>query len=520
MIALSLLAAAGCGSSTKPVPKPKPRAAAVDGIAKIRHVVVIMQENRSFDSYFGTFPGADGLPMRAGRFTTCIPDPRGASCAAPFHDPRQINGGGPHNAGPAAYDIGAGRMDGFVTQAEVGGGRGCGGRAAEVCANGSPTDVMGYHDAREIPNYWRYARDYVLQDHMFQPNASWSLPSHLFTVSGWSAQCSRAGDPASCHNDDELGGFRVAQLRGTGARRAGRRCLVRGGLRGAGRRGIRRRLGSATLGGRLGAAIAACRPRIPPNANLRTRNFAWTDITYLLHRSHVSWGYYVSTGGEPDCQNGGANCPQVPPQDPVTPSIWNPLPSFTTVVQDGEAANVQSASNFYAAARAGTLPAVSWVLPNSFVSEHPPATPADGQAYVTRLVNSVMQGPDWGSTAIFLTWDDWGGFYDHVPPPTVDGNGYGIRVPGIVISPYARRGFVDHQTLSFDAFNKFIEDDFLGGQRLDPLTDGRPDPRPTVRERAGVLGDLRRDFDFTRPPRPPEPLAPVPPPGPPSAPGG
>ena len=83
---------------------------------------------------------------------------------------------------------------------------------------------------------------------------------------------------------------------------------------------------------------------------------------------------------------------------------------------------------------------------------------------------------EWDSTEILLAWDDWGGFYDHVVPPTIDENGYGLRVPGIVISPYARHGYIDHQTLSFDAYDKFIEDDFLNGQRLDPATDGRPDP--------------------------------------------
>jgi phospholipase C len=114
-----------------------------------------------------------------------------------------------------------------------------------------------------------------------------------------------------------------------------------------------------------------------------------------------------------------------------------------------------------------------------------------------------MQSRDWASTAIFLAWDDWGGFYDHVVPPKVDQNGYGIRVPALVISPYARKGYIDHQTLSFDAYLTFIEDDFLGGQRLDPRTDGRPDPRPTVRENVPQLGDLASDFDLTQKPRPP-----------------
>jgi len=134
-----------------------------------------------------------------------------------------------------------------------------------------------------------------------------------------------------------------------------------------------------------------------------------------------------------------------------------------------------------------------------------------GQAYVTRIINAVMRSPDWNSSAIFLTWDDWGGFYDNVAPPHVDGRGYGIRVPALVISPYARRGYIDHQRLSFDAYLKFIEDDFLGGARLNPATDGRRDSRPDVRERAAVLGNLVRDFDFSQTPLPPLILNPCPP---------
>src|SRR4029077_14360094 len=130
------------------------------------------------------------------------------------------------------------------------------------------------------------------------------------------------------------------------------------------------------------------------------------------------------------------------------------------------------------------------------VREHPPARVSVGQRYVTSLINAVMQGPEWRSTAIFLSWDDWGGFSDHVVPPAVDANGYGLRVPGLVISPWARRGHLDHQVLSFDAYLKSIENTFLGVQRLDPTTDGRPDPRPDVRETAPQLGNLLRDFHF------------------------
>jgi len=90
-----------------------------------------------------------------------------------------------------------------------------------------------------------------------------------------------------------------------------------------------------------------------------------------------------------------------------------------------------------------------------------------------------------------------------VAPPAVDREGYGLRVPGLVISPYAKKGYVDHQTLSFDAYLKFIEDDFLGARRLDPKTDGRPDPRPNVRENVRTLGNLTNDFDFSQSPRAP-----------------
>src|SRR4051794_13520263 len=147
------------------------------GINKIKHVIVVMQENRSFDSYLGTFPGADGIPRGV-----CVADPRGG-CVRPFHDPRDRNFGGPHAHLNAALDIDRGAMDGFVGSA-VRGTLGCLDRNDPYCVrSGDGTEVMGYHDARELPNYWAYASNFVLQDHMFEPNVSWSLPAHLFLVS-------------------------------------------------------------------------------------------------------------------------------------------------------------------------------------------------------------------------------------------------------------------------------------------------------------------------------------------------
>jgi phospholipase C len=425
------------------------RAVSLRGIHKIRHVVIIMQENRSFDSYFGTYPGADGIPGLAGNSGSlpCIPDPQRHGCVHPFHSTADSNRGGPHTHGDALADINGGRMDGFVGREEHALNQYCKAHpgSSSYCSSSlQPPEVMGYHDKREIPNYWAYARHFVLQDHMFQSDSSWSLPSHLFLVSGWSALCTKKGDPMSCR-----------------------------------------------------AEVQA--PGVPPgtqeNPNGKPPDYAWTDLTWLLHRYHVSWGYYVARGHEPDCRNDAMFCAPVP-QNSKTTGIVNPLPWFDDVHEDHQLGDLRPLTAFEKRARAGKLPAVSWVAPTNAVSEHPPSLVTKGQSYVTGLINMIMHGPDWKSTAIFLAWDDWGGFYDHVPPPTVDGQGYGLRVPALVISAYAKRGYIDHQILSFDAYLKFIEDDFLHGARLNPKTDGRPDPRPDVRENAAILGNLVKDFNF------------------------
>jgi phospholipase C len=176
-----------------PEPDPPP-----PGIHKIRHVVIIMQENRSFDEYFGTFPGADGIPMRDGKPTVCIPDPQNGGCVAPFHNPKDVNGGGPHGTEATATDVDGGLMDGFIAAAQQAQEKRCVNPNSPACSHGAPREVMGYHDAAEIPNYWTYAKNFVLQDHMFASDIGWSLPEHLYEVSAWSAKCVFATDPMSC----------------------------------------------------------------------------------------------------------------------------------------------------------------------------------------------------------------------------------------------------------------------------------------------------------------------------------
>ena len=283
-------------------------------------------------------------------------------------------------------------------------------------------DVMGYHDYREIPNYWNYAHLYVLQDRMFESVASYSLPAHLYMLAGQS------------------GGYVSA--------------------------------------------------RTQPHPT----SYAFPEITELLATSAVSWKYYVTSGAIPDTEDGHVvgTTPQQQ-QDPHRYTLWNPLPAFPKVADD-PVQNSQPGvyGRVLYGRREGKLPQVCWVIPSAIVSEHPPSGVREGMAYVTGLINSVMQGPDWATTAIFLSWDDWGGFYDHVVPPSVDQYGYGMRVPGLIISPYARQGFIDHSTYSFDSWLKIVEERF----GIQPLT---------ARDRNAA--DMLAGFDFTQQPRQPVILA-------------
>ena len=350
---------------------------------KLQHLIFINQENRSFDHYFGTFPGADGIPMKNSVPTVCVPDPNSSECVRPFHDRTVMDAGGPHAQVDARADVNGGKMDGFLESINSGGTLFCKRFSFDPsCTNvierakGSP-DVMGYHTRAELPNYWAYAENFVLQDRFFESAFSWSLPSHLFTVSGWSATCSTEGDPMSCRSELD-------------------------------------------------------NPGRVPGQKMSPIPFAWTDITYLLHENDVSWGYYADSEKGEDCEMMPAACTK---GGHAGPKGWSPLPRFTTVNENGQLDNIGTIADFLTAIGGNNLPAVSWISPGGSVSEHPPGSVTDGQEYVTSIVNAVMESPDWNSTAIFLSWDDWGGFYDHVVPPKVDENGYGLRVPGLVISP-------------------------------------------------------------------------------------
>jgi len=373
-------------TQTAPLPTAPP------GLEKIKHFVFIMQENRSFDHYFATYPGAEGLPDGI-----CLPSSDGGPCVAPYHDTSLVSYGGPHMWSDAFRCMHDGRMDGFMADAAR-----------------TPKDVMGWHDFREVPNYWNYAGLYVLQDRLFESIASYSLPAHLYMLAGQSG--GYKGD-----SDDPF-----------------------------------------------------------------PTNFDFPEITLLLGSGKIDWRYYVNRGMAAGAADGHGT---YLPADETTFNFWNPLPAFPKVKNDPEQfGRLTDAARFYTDAQNGTLPQVSWIIPNSDLSEHPPASVATGMTYVTGLVNAVMKSPVWNSTAIFISWDDWGGFYDHVPPPSVDQFGLGIRVPGLVISPYARQGYVDHKTYSFESWLRIVEERF----GVAPMTG-----------RDNTANDMSDAFDFTQQPRPP-----------------
>jgi phospholipase C len=264
-------------------------------------VIIVMQENRSFDSYFGTYPGADGIPMSHGSPSTCVPDPAGG-CTRPYHDAADFNGGGPHAVANALADVDGGAMDGFVRE-RAAAPKACKNTNNPACAHGTTPDVMGYHTGAEIPNYWSYARDFALDDHMFEPVKSWSLPEHLFLVSGWSARCANRS-PGSCVNDI-VGPYRVTRFN----------------------RAVRRQM------------VAARRRSTWPGP---TSPGCCTATT--------SAGGTTCSAHQPDCTNDAAETCAPVRQSAQTPGIWNPLPLFGDVQQDHEGSYVQPLESYFSAA--------------------------------------------------------------------------------------------------------------------------------------------------------------------------
>ena len=204
------------------------------------------------------------------------------------------------------------------------------------------------------------------------------------------------------------------------------------------------------------------------NRSQRIRCFDFPTLPDSLGEAGISWKYYAEGGGFLSLVGHIYNS-----------TVW------TT--------NVASPDQFVSDVQTGHLPSVSWLLPPEYKSEHPPDSICEGENWTVSVLNALMQGPDWNSTAVFVTWDDFGGFYDHVAPPQLDQFGLGPRVPLLIISPYAKQGYVSHNLSDHTSVLRFVETRY----GLRALT-----------SRDAAASDLMDNFDFNDLPRPPVILQP------------
>jgi phospholipase C len=387
VLALALVpAASGAPASEAPAkPGSQPR-------TPIKHFIVLMQENHTFDNYFGTYPGVDGIPA-----DTCMPvDPTapGSDCVKPFHigdnkiQPADLD----HSFDTYKRQYRGGQMDGFVHALDL---RNQEGRLA-----------MGYYDGRDLPYHWNVADQYVLFDRFFSSAASGSFMNHMYWVTG-----------------------------GPG-----------------------------------------------PHDRIATSSVNVPTIFDRLEKAGVSWKFYVQNY-EPALnyrtihQYPGNRTSQV---------VWVPLLNMDRYIDDPKLArHIVDLSQYFVDLRNGTLPDVAYIAPSG-PSEHPPSSLTSGQAFVRTLITSLMESPAWNTSAFMYAYDDWGGWYDHVKPPQVDEHGLGFRVPALLVSPYAKKGYVDNTQLDFTSMLKFIEQNW----GLQPLT-----------KRDAEAKSFVGAFDFSQEPR-------------------
>jgi phospholipase C len=409
---LSLAAACSSGSGGTSPSKPSALSSAaekVDTKWPVKHVVVVMKENRSFDHLFGAFPGVESVPSAVvdGQEVPLLP---GTDTI-----PDDL----PHHYADAVKDVNGGDMEGF-------------GRSEFTRAH-----ALTRQPKENVPNYWHWAERFVLGDAFFASALGPSFPNHMFMVAGTSGGAH--DDPI--HDDPPPG---LARTWGCDAPDAEKIVVVN---------------------------EDGTKSEVDPCFDIDTAG-------HLLAEKNIDWRYYAA--------------------DPTQRGyIWSAYSAIPTIrMTDLWDRHVHPVDRLLQDIETVGLPAVTWVTPTFYEADHPKfeASLRDGENWTTRLVNTIMQSPMWNETAIFLTWDEWGGFYDHVTPPTVDDFGLGIRVPLLVISPYAQQG-VDHTQGEFCSTLRFIEDNW----GLRQLT-----------ERDRQASNLIQTFDFDQSPRSPDPIAELP----------
>lgn len=384
---VSLLGSAGAAQASS---------ASTQTTTPIKNFVFLMQENHTFDNYFGTRPGVDGIPEGV-----CMPLVRGMQrpCQEPFHIGDRGALDLDHTAEAFEIQYNDGRMDGFIEAAARGGVDG--------------TLAMAYYDDRDLPYYWNIADEYVLFDRFFSSASGGSVRNHMYRVTG---------SPGATGSSEQI--------------------PVEG----------------------------------------------WGDIPTIFDRLEekgISWKFYVQNY---DPTINWRNRDEQEDADRGAQVVWVPLLAYARYVDDPRLnSRIVDLDEYFADAAAGRLPAVSFIAPSGN-SEHPPGNIRSGQSLVRSLITQLMRSPQWSQSAFMWSYDDWGGWYDHVPPPRVDEYGYGFRVPALLVSPYAKRGHVDSTELDFTSPLKFIEENW----GVEPLA-----------TRDARAKNLLSAFDFSSPPRPP-----------------
>ncbi len=375
----------------------------------IKHVVFIVKENRSFDSYFGTFPGADGATTAVLSTGQTIPIPH-----LPDATPYDIT----HAWVDSVTSIDGGKMDRFDL-------------LGDRLNNGVYMGVRQFTQA-DIPNYFALASKFVLADRMFSSMHSDSLPNHLYTIA------------ATANGVIDI---------------------------------PYRRSGAMVTGGWGCDDPSDTFVPVMDDEDDIADEFPCFDFQTLadsLQNAGVSWKYYAPTANQRGYNFNALNI--------INHIRYSSL--WTT--------NIAPSTEFVTDALNGNLPAMSWVVTGP-ESEHPPNSSCRGENWTVAQINAVMQGPDWDSTAIFVTWDDFGGFYDHVPPPYTDQFGLGARVPLLIISPFAKSGYISHTQYEMSSILKFVEERF---------------GLPSLTARDAAANDTLDSFDFTQPPLDPLVLSP------------
>lgn len=377
-LALALaIALSACNSGTTVGPSLDTSA---NPLSPIQHVVIIVQENRSFNNLFDNFPGADTAGANGITPTGTIPLAQTTLEAGQdichFHYSYEL-----------AYD--GGKLDNWAQEQT------CGVTNGAYGPTGVSNAMYAYVNQAEIQPYWTLAEKYTLADHMFQSNSGPSYPAHQYLIAAQSADADEI--PTGPHwGCDDSAGSTVNVLQPDGQEVTG---------------------------------PFPC--------------FDYQTLGDLLDAAHVSWHYYApALNTQSGLFSAYDAIHHIRYGSDWTKDIVSPETTILTDIQNGH------------------LPSVSWVIPSFPNSDHPLAASNAGPAWVSSIVNSIGSSQYWSNTAIFITWDDWGGWYDNVPPPQLDVMGLGFRVPLIVVSPYAKHGYVSHVQHEFGSIVKFVEKDF------------------------------------------------------------